>query len=351
MAQPFDPVHLAFTGDGVPVAEKVSAPGLAVGAAFSVSSTGAPAYRSGTAANGVGVLTMFDRQGKAVKTLGEPGFAYLDPAFSPDGAQVVFSRLEGTGGSVDLWLHEFARGTSTRFTFGPGSQRYPVWSPDSTRVVFSNSSDGVPNLYWKVSSNAGKEEALLKSSNGKETMDWSRDGRYLLYADIDKKTGRDLWYLPMTSERAGGDRKPVLYLKTGFNEDQARFSPDGRFVAYRSNASGVDQIYVQPFPDPSGGKWQVSTTMGREPRWRRDGQELLFTSTAGTVMSVEVSLSPAFKMGTPKELFRLRRITTAWDMTGDGQKFIAFTLPSGAAENRPLEPITVVLNWEAGLRK
>jgi Tol biopolymer transport system component len=152
-----------------------------------------------------------------------------------------------------------------------------------------------------------------------------------------------------------GDRKPMPYLNGQFNTIQGRFSPDGRFVAYTSNESGRNEVYVQPFPEASGGKWMVSKGGGSQPRWRRDGKELFYVSADSRLTAVEVSLNPAFQHGSPKALFHapLRAATgnvTCYDVTADGKKFL---VSKAQDEVTPAQasPITVVLNWTAGLRK
>jgi eukaryotic-like serine/threonine-protein kinase len=207
--------------------------------------------------------------------------------------------------------------------------------------VFSSVREGALNLYSKPSNGATNEEVLLKSNEGKIALDWSHDGKYLLYDVNDPKTKADLWYLPMKE----GDRKPVRYLATEFNEGQARFSPDGRFVAYTSDESGAAEIYVRTFPDPSG-KWQVSKNGGAYPRWRRDGKELFYLAGGTRIMAVDVTTGATFQSGEPKVLLDAR-VPAGYDVTADGKRFlIATSSGDGAAD-----PITVVLNWQAGLKK
>ena len=347
MAQPFDPSRLEFAGDAVPIAEQVSGGPPVIGAYFSASATGVLAYRTGPAlAGGILRLTWFDRQGKVLSTVLDPA-TYNAPALSPDGTRVAYrSDGQGAGSNPDIWLHDVARGTSTRFTFDPATDTAPVWSPDGSRLAFGSDRAGAGNLYLKVATGAGNEELLFQSGEGKTPTDWSRDGRFLLFNSNAPKTGSDLWVLPMT-----GDRKPTPYLRTQFNETNGRFSPDGRFVAYQSDASGTDEIYVQPFPDPGGGKWMVSKEGGIMPRWQRDGKELFYLNRSGTtMMAVDVALSPTFQAGIPKVLFSVRAGPAAYDVSADGQKFVKFaTVEANPAG--PTAPITVVLNWQAGLRK
>ena len=259
-------------------------------------------------------------------------------------------------------MYEFARRTGTRLTSSPGLAWFATWSPDGERIIFSsNRNGGVSNLFQKVANGAGNDDLVLKSNENKFAQDWSRDGRFLLYSATitGGSQGRgfsfDSWVLPLTPGNPG-DRKPEPYLKTEFNESQGRFSPDSRYIAYRSDASGKDEIYVQPFPAASGGKWTVSQGGGFAPRWRADGKELFYISADGKMMAVEVSTTPVFKAGIPKALFQttvlattgLARNVTRYDVTADGKKFLVNSMLPAAA--LAPSPITVVLNWTALLK-
>ena len=178
---------------------------------------------------------------------------------------------------------------------------FAVWSPNGGRIVFASNRDGAFDLYQKVSTGAAGEELLLKSSENKYPTDWSSDGRFILYHTVHPKTASDLWALPPE-----GDRKPMLVLQTEFNERNGQFSPDGRWIAYASSESTPAQVYVQGFPK-SGGKFQVSTTGGGHPWWRRDGEELYYLSPERKLMAVEVSATATtFETGRPRELFQTR---------------------------------------------
>ena len=350
MAQAFDARKLEMAGDAVPIAEGLPDAGRPQ---FSVSSTGVLVYRTGGAGPSTNQLTWFDRAGKNLGTVGEPG-QYNTLAISPDGTRVAFDRYapQSAGRAGDIWLHEFSRGISTQLTFDPGFDGQPAWSPDGSHILFTSNRDGPLNLYQKVASGAGNEEALLKSNEAKPSYDWSPDGRFLLYGVQGQKV--EVWVLP----RTGDDRKPMRYLQTESNVIQARFSPDSRWVAYTSDESGKREVYVSPFPAAPGVKWMVSKGGGDQPRWRRrDGKELFYISPDRKMMAVEVSTaSGAVQAGIPKALFPAPIFggatldTTRYDVTADGQKFLINSLAT-ETNSAQSSPITVVLNWQAGLKK
>jgi Tol biopolymer transport system component len=239
-----------------------------------------------------------------------------------------------------------ARGLRTRFTFGPADELTSHWSPDGSRVVFNSNRKGHYDLYQKASSGAGTEEVLLEDNLDKYPGSWSPDGRFILYVTgaTTPHTGNDLFILPLS-----GDRKPYPFLQTQFNERYGQFSPDGRWVAYFSNESGKYEVYVAPFPGP-GGKWQISTGGGSFPRWRRDGTEIFYLAPDNKLMAAAVDgKAGTFEVGVVKPLFQTRVTGSRYeyDVSADGQRFLINTAPVQAAS----APITVVLNWTAGLKK
>jgi Tol biopolymer transport system component len=350
MSQPFDAHRLELVGEPVTVAEQV---GFFLDFGFfSASTNGVLVYRTG-GSGGTSQLTWFDRQGKALGTVGEPG--YTTALFlSPDGTRAAVSRRDSPLADAALWLLDLSRGTSTRFTFGPSSASVGMWSPDSSRIIFNSNPSVVFDLYEKPASGVKDEELLLKSSESKSPTSWSRDGRFLLYETPDPKTGKSgLWVLPLD-----GDKKPFPFLRTEFNNYAGQFSPDGHWAAYVSDESGRNEIYVRTFSPGSseaaadaGGKWLISANGGSQPRWRGDGKELYYLAPDDKLMAVEIATSPVFRAGVPKALFQTlphAEVITAyeWDVTPDGKR-LAYLVPTkqGAA------PFTVVLNWQAGLKK
>ena len=339
MAQRLDLTRLELAGDPFQVAEQVgSNPGTGA-AGMTVSENGVLAYRTGGSSGGR-QLAWIDRSGKNEGIIGTPAL-FENPRLSPDGKRVAVFKPEGGG---DIWVSDLERGNSTRFTFDPGSDNVPVWSPDGSRIAFvSNRDGGVFNVYQKSSGGTGDDELLLKTPNNKLLNDWSADGRYLLYQESDPKTKEDLWVLPLF-----GDRKPMRVLGTPFSEQNASFSPDGRWIAYESDENGTRHAYVQSFP-VSGGKWQISTTFGAVPRWRPDGKELFFGAD-GPLMAVDLTGTVPggqFKAGAPRELFQglLPLGPHNYDVTPGGRRFLLLAAPTLSAGG---SPIVVVLNWMSG---
>jgi Tol biopolymer transport system component/predicted Ser/Thr protein kinase len=342
LAQPFDNRRMELAGEAVPIAEGF---GIERRGNFSASENGVLVYRTGSRFP-VTQLQWFDRTGKMLGGVGEPG-RYDSVTLSPDGTKAAVAHA--SGGSLDIWIDELVHGTSQRLTFDPASDMMAVWSPDGSRLVFASNRAGVYDIYEQASSGVGSEDVLLKSGEPKYPYDWSPDGRWLLYGVLGANL--DLWVV----HPAAGERKPVRYLASQFNKSQARFSPDGRFIAYTSNESGKNEVYVQPFPEASGGKSLVSQDGGNQPQWRRDGKELFYISADSKVMAVDITTTPVFRNGNPKPLFvapiwgGLPTLNvTRYGVTPGGQKFLINTLASKAP---PPSPITVVLNWQMGLKK
>ncbi|HYL37609.1 MAG TPA: protein kinase [Bryobacteraceae bacterium] len=345
LSQVFDAKRLELVGDPVPVAEQVGNVNGVAGY-FTASST-ALAYRAGGGGGGV-QLTWFDRQGKALGTVGEPGILQR-PSISPDGRTVAIDRRDPQTGYLDIWLHDLARGSASRFTFNSNNTGYPIWSPDSSHIAFYTSRNVRSSVEQKSTSGVGQNE-VLDAARPARPVDWSRDGRYIIESSLDPKTKADVWVLPLF-----GDRKPFPYLQTEFNELDAKLSPNGQWLAYVSDETRRNEVYVQTFPNP-GGKWQISTTGGTLPVWSRDGKELFFIGTAigatRKMMAVDVKVGAGtgakFEAGVPKALFDTHldgAFSPGFDVSKDGR----FLIPTQQGANSS-SPITVVVNWNSGLK-
>jgi eukaryotic-like serine/threonine-protein kinase len=342
MAQPFDARRLELTGEAFPIAEQIQTQATPPYGLFSASENGVLAYQTGPGAAG-SQLVWFDRTGKQIGVLGDSA-AYTDIELSPDGKRASVSIPDQAGKGRDIWLYDVARGLRTRFTFDPADELNSIWSPDGSRLVFNSRRKGHLDLYQKASSGAGTDELLLEDNLEKYPWSWSPDGRFVLYVSDSGPTGADLWVLPLS-----GDRKPFPFLKTPFNENPGQFSSDGRWVAYVSDESGRSEVYVAPFPGP-GGKWQISTGGGSWPRWRHDRTEIFYLAPDNNLMAAAVIGNRAsFEVGAVKPLFQTRETGSRhrYDVSADGQRFLINTAPEQAAS----APITVVVNWTAGLKK
>jgi Tol biopolymer transport system component len=268
---------------------------------------------------------------------------YTEVRISPDGQRAALSILEN---SRDIWTYDFSRHTLTRVTFND-SNLSPVWTPDGKRLAFGSTKNGPPNLFWKLADGGGVEEEILKSGDAQYPQAWSPDGKALVLLEGDPSTGSDLWAL-----RIEGERKPLPLLKTPSSESLARLSPDGRWMAYQSNESGRNEVYVQPFPGP-GGKWQISTDGGDEPVWNPRGGELFFRS-GDKMMAVEISTLGGFSAGTPRFLFEglYKRNPTPtgadYDVALDGQHFLMI---KSVEQATAATEINIVLNWFEELKR
>jgi Tol biopolymer transport system component len=350
LGQAFDAAHLELRGEPFTVAENVGrSTGFNIG--VSASGTGILAYAAAMLQRGR--LTWFDRAGNSLNSVGVEG-DYSDFRLSPDGETLAVSLVDPKAWNPDIWLIDLKRGGSSRFTFGSALNAAPVWSPDGTRIVFRTVRNGMTEFYEKSAGGGGNEFPMLTNETqlaaGMDSpnlvcSDWSPDGRYVLGSVPQQATGDDLWLIPL-----GGDKKPFKFLGPPSDQMHGNFSPDGHLVAYTSNESGRFQVYVQTFP-LSDRKWQVSTDGGYEPRWRGDGREIYYLSEDRNLMAVPVGAGPSFAV--PKMLFRTRvpeGVTsrrTHYVPSRDGQRFLVNTQSNDANPN----PITVVLNWQAELKK
>jgi Tol biopolymer transport system component len=340
LAQHLDLARRVLSGETVTVAESVAFEPITGAGGFSASDQGAIAYR--TASTSAPRLSWFDRAGNPLSAFGSPDQVGLSNLMlSPDGRRVAVERT--LQNETDLWLLDGTR--QVRFTRGSSENvtRFPIWSPDGSRIAFSESGSGFLRVSMRPTAGGVDHQVLLDSPEVKVLSDWSPDGRFLLYYVPDSKTGTDLWVLPLE-----GKRVPFTFLKTEANELVGQFSPDGRWVAYQSNESGRFEIYVRPFPGP-GGPVPISTAGGVYPRWSHDGKELYYIAPDAKLMAVPISAAATtLEAGTPTVLFQTRRVgggsnvvgrSHQYDVSPDGR----FLINAEAGSGTP--PITLLLNW------
>ena len=275
-----DPATGELSGNPVVLAHGVGVDAATSTGSFSVSRTGTLAWRQ--TAGSQRQLLWLDHSGHRIGTFGDPADDRQSfPELSPDGDRVAVAR--GSLGLRDIWLLEGIH--RKRFTRHAADERYSIWSPDGAQMVFGSNRLGKFDLYRKSADGSGEEELILGSPEDKAPNSWSTDGRYILYAS--QQNNGDLMVLPTT-----GDRKPMTFLSTPFNERQGMFSPDGKLVAYQSNESGRFEIYLRPFQG-SGATLQISAGGGSMPRWNPNGRELYYLSRDGNMMAVSLSGSPS----------------------------------------------------------
>jgi serine/threonine protein kinase len=341
-SQRFDVAKLQLAGNAAAIAQGVSVDAFGA-AAISASATGAIAFRQGPASR-QRQFAWFDRSGSQVAVVAPPDAdSPLNPALSPDGRQIALNR--STEGNVDIWLLDLARRVLSRFTSDPLPEIYPVWSPNGDRLVYAkpNRAGSGFNLYQRTTAGASEEQPLLESPQNMIPEDWSRDGRYVSFITSDAAGRWDVWALPVSDTA-----KPIPVTKSPSNEMGSQFSPDSHWIAFESDESGRNEIYVQPFPGP-GAKTIVSTGGGLQARWTKDGHELFYVAPDGRLMTVGMHVTPDGKTiepSSPVPLFVTRISSTRtggsrheYVVADDGQKFLMNTFVEQNAA-----PITLVLN-------
>jgi Tol biopolymer transport system component len=351
IAQRFDPDKAQISGEEQPVEEGVDR--------FSVSQNGVLVYETLGATIGRVQLTWLDRSGNVQGTVESPGTINW-PAISPDGTKVAYDAVSAQARSVDLWVYDVARGTSSRITLGQIASDFPVWSPDGSRVAFRKIDPKSGGLY-QVAVDGSAEELLDQPSgvvrndqpgNGIRADDWSRDGRFIAEEHVNQQQ-REIWMLPMSKGKPG---KRFPFLQNHYAEGWAKFSPDGKWLAYTSDETSRDEVYVQDFhPSPDrtsatgGGKVRISNNGGSHPVWSRDGKELYYIAADRKLMAVPIRGGAALNPGTPKELFptQIARSISYWfDISRDGRFILPVRVQQGSRAS-----MSVVLNWPSILKK
>jgi Tol biopolymer transport system component len=337
VAQRFDVKKLALVGEAFPVAEGLRSTNTNNGL-FAVSNQGDLAYQSGSSL-GLSQLKWVDRTGKLIADIGTPSDV-RHPSLSPDGTRLAVHRFEPGTTAGDIWVVDLVRNTWTRLTFDPANDFTPVWSPDGTRVAFGSNRKDAGDIYVKNAAGQGNDELLIETPGFSVVTNWSPDGRYLAFQNLDAAsgTGWDIWVYSIA------ERKSIPFLQTRFGEFTPRFSPDGKWIVYFSDESGKNQVYVQPFPG-GGGKWQVSSDGGTRAMWSAKGDQIYFYS-ANTLMTVKVKTSPTFEAGLPEPLFDVRAKSGPdflYAPAADGKRFII----NDAMRDEVKTPVTFVQNWYA----
>ena len=340
LAQRFDPGSGKTSGEAVPITDHIMM--SRVVGDFAVSRNGVLIFRESTAGPQTR-LVWADRAGRMLGDAGPPG-QYDEVRLSPDGRRAALRIYRTGGGAADIWVRDLVRNTTSRLTFDSSDHVWPVWTPDGSRLAYASNRSGEFRTYIRASSGVGGEDSLIHMDSGQDgPTDWSSDGRTIALS----RNATTAW--DMLLQTPGG--KPEPFIATQFSERMARFSPNGRWLAYASNESGRHEVYVVPAAG-GGGKWQVSTQGGDDPFWRADGKEILYIAADRSITAVPVEAGESFEPGTPQPLFRAEIAEgpftgTRWCPTADGQRFL-MVVPTGGPGGTTF---TAVTNWPTELRK
>ena len=346
MAQPFDAATRRLHGNPLALPSSAGLNRLTNQALLSVSSSGTLVLFGG--AVGETQLEWVNRSGTRVGTAGPSGL-FNSLSLAPDDTSVVYDESAARTGSVDLHRLDFATGKTVRLTFNAAHDMFPFWSRDGRMIFFNSLRSIPPELFTIDADSAGNERQVLKKRFPTIPNDVSSDGRLLIYQGIRSTTNGDVFAVALD-----GGQQEVPVLETRANEGHAMLSPDGRLLAYISNETRRYEVFVRQFPWADGGRqWQISRDGGFEPYWRRDGKELFFLGPNRTLMSVEVAgTGSAFNHGSPRALFPThvtwlenQAMGRHYAPSRDGQRFLI----ANATDRARTMPITVVLNWAAGL--
>ena len=358
-AVPFDVTRLEVTGPPVPVIEGIaSSPDVTGGAQFASGGNGTLVYVPGRSIASDVPISWIDRSGKVAPLRAMPS-NWSNPVFSPDGTRLAIDIFDGK--QSDVWVYDWARDALSRLTFDAADDLHPAWTPDGRRIAFSSRrGDGTHlNVYWQRADGSGEATRLTQSSHDQYPGSWHPAGKVLLFDEIDPLRRSDMMLLPMEGDEASGWKPgtPASFLSTAFSEGSPVFSPDGRWVAYISNESGRNDVFVRPYPGP-GGKWQISTATADDPMWSRSSPELFFVATPGLrLMATRYSVDgDSFRADKPMLLsqtpFLSRPRAPSHDVAvhPDGQRFAVAPIPETELTAR-FDKIVFVSNFLDELRR
>jgi serine/threonine-protein kinase len=293
-------------------------------------------------------LVWVDRQGRETP-IPAPGRRYVYPRLSPDGSRIAVVSIDQ---EIDVWIWNFNRTTLTRSTLYSGADHSPLWMPDGIELIFSSERDGARNLFKQRADGTGVVERLTESANIQYASAVSSDGRRAIFTQTTPKTGQDVMQIELD-----GSHRVTPLIQSVSAERNGVISPDGRWLAYESNASGPFEVWVRPFPDVNSGQSQVSTAGGTRPRWTRSGQELVYVSPGGALMRVGVVRGESWSATPPTRLIKEGYGTTppvdfgiTYDVSPDGERFLLIKEARGSEESVPVSVI-VVLNWTEELKQ
>jgi serine/threonine-protein kinase len=352
----FDPDRLETQGTAVPILEDVAADPTQGGGQFDFSAApfghGTLVYLAGKGAAQPWPVVWLDSSGKMQPLIATPG-AYVVPRFSPDGRRLALAISSSSG--TDIYSYDLQRETMTQLTFG-GHAQVPVWTHDGKHIAFESSASGF-GISWVRSDGSGEPQQLLASQNNIAPWSFSPDGRRLAYFESSPETGYDLWTVTLDASDPDHPKvgKPESFLRTPSDENVPMFSPDGRWIAYRSNESGTSEIYVRPFPSERGGKWQISTGGGLYGIWSNNGRELFYEAADNRIMVVDYTVNgDSFVPGKPR-LWSEKQIfyagTSNLTLAPDGKRFAVLPMPEGTGPGKGSVHVTFLLNFLDELRR
>ncbi|HEX9085709.1 MAG TPA: hypothetical protein VF836_13300, partial [Gemmatimonadaceae bacterium] len=339
LAAPFDPKKLQLLRQPVPVVDAIATIAPYQHALFAASDDGTLVYAPGGSGGVRHALVWVDRAGHPA-TMPFPQQQYEEPRLSHDDNHLAIT-VRVSAANADIWTADLKRNTLTRLTFDPVEEETPAWTPDDQRIAYAATHGGTPSIYWRQADGTGSEQQIAAAHTPGEHLhvgSFSPDGRTLTYTNYTGASAADIWVMSLA------DHKARTFVASPSNEGGPRFSPDGRFIAYTSNESGRDEVYVQSFPGP-GGKWQISDSGGREPVWSPAGKEIFYRN-GDNMMAVVVETGQQFAARTPNLLFTghfvpFRRSEAGYDVNGDGTKFLMVQRDPGSV---PKE-LFVVIDW------
>jgi hypothetical protein len=334
LAVRFDLSQLAVIGSPKPVLGGVMTDHATGAAMFGVCPSGALVYAPGDQRPFEGILLWADRLGKTEQFADTR--CYADPRISADGQ---FLAVRILAANDDIWVYEISRRTFSRLTFAGGNHLAPIWTPDGRRLVYSSDKTGHSNLYWKNADGSGAEERLTTSDYQQVATSMTRDGKIVAFSQNSPSPGRDVWTLSTQ-----GNQQPQPFLQTQFDECDAAFSPDGHWVAYVSNDSDREEVYVQAFPN-QGRRWTISNGGGNSPIWHPSENELFYRN-GERIMVVGVTTQPTFSATNPRLLFDLPPRVRQYDVAPDGR----FLMIQGQGQGS-VGTLNLVLNWFEELKR
>jgi Tol biopolymer transport system component len=338
MAQDFDPGSWEVGEDAVPVAERVSYLASWSKGVFSIDGRGTLVYRQGEISAG-SMIRQYDLEGKLLREFDEQTIHY-SVRISHDGTRAVLNINDQSQLNIDLWVLDLRRNIRNRLTFHESRDVSPAWSPDDSLIAWASSHPERPGVYVKAANGAGEERLVYPTSNQIFVTDWSPDGKYL--CAVESRDSRDLVIIPL-----GPDEEPFTFMATAAGEYDGRFSPDGRWLAFGSDESGKEEVYVAAFPQ-RGGKWQVSLREGDRPRWKQDGSVLYYLDNTDKINEAEVDGSgSAFKVGAVRPLFEVQgaRPGSIYEVFPDGSGFLV----NERMTELDMSRLVLVQNWTRAL--